>query len=734
MTLSVRIGFARALVALLAFAGAPALAEDSALGFERTPPRLSFTDGDVSYWRPGASDWSDARVNTALAAGDELSTGPGANLELQVGSRAWVRAGEATQLGLTSLEPDFLQLKLTTGTTSLDLRELGAGHTLEIDTPNAGFTIERPGFYRVEVANDATTFTTRRGGRATVATTGGLPSAIAANEQLVVTGADAPVLASFGAPALDDWDRWNYSRAEQQANPASARYVPAGVYGADDLDRYGGWRTVPTYGAVWVPRVVVGWTPYSTGSWVADPYYGWTWVDDAPWGWAPFHYGRWVYVGGYWAWSPGPRVVRAYYAPALVAFYGSSNFSIGVSFGAAPYTGWVALGWGEPIVPWWGPRGCRGQARWAGWSGPRVVNNVVVNNTFVNVNQIRRYEHADRQGAFVAVERNRFGRGNVREARVSNFDRSQLRPVRGGDMGVRSERSTRVSADHRREAPAREVRERRVVTRRAALEPGMRDPTRAGTRDARQPQARERSAVEATPRQDRADRARRSSAPPTRMARAAESEQRRSVSERAPMARGDARGSARGRERAAAPLPAPAARSREARGSGVQERASRGERGAEPRVPAPGRRSETRAPENRRPEARGPQRGSTREASPQAPRASGSPPRERSRPQGRAERPTRERQGSVAPREQREAPRTREVSPEPAPRSYGEGARSQRFEQPARSENQQRPARRERDAAPQSVPAPSNSGPGQGSGSGDGGGRRGNDGWRSRRG
>ena len=69
--------------------------------------------------------------------------------------------------------------------------------------------------------------------------------------------------------------------------------------------------------------------------------------------------------------AAGPRVVRPYYSPALVAFYGGSNFSVGVSFGGAPYAGWVALGWGEPVVPWWGPRGCRGQVRWAGWGGPR---------------------------------------------------------------------------------------------------------------------------------------------------------------------------------------------------------------------------------------------------------------------------------------------------------------------------------------------------------------------------
>jgi len=61
---------------LLGSAGARA-EDDEALGFERTPPRLSFLDGEVSYFRPGADDWTTAVVNTAPAPGDELATGAG---------------------------------------------------------------------------------------------------------------------------------------------------------------------------------------------------------------------------------------------------------------------------------------------------------------------------------------------------------------------------------------------------------------------------------------------------------------------------------------------------------------------------------------------------------------------------------------------------------------------------------------------------------------------------------
>ncbi|HSD61510.1 MAG TPA: hypothetical protein VLC55_11725, partial [Burkholderiales bacterium] len=82
---------------------------------DQTPPRLSFIEGQASFWRPGAEDWAPAQVNTPLWPGDALYTDQRANLEIQVGARAFVRVAEKTQLGLVNLEPDLLQLQLTTG-------------------------------------------------------------------------------------------------------------------------------------------------------------------------------------------------------------------------------------------------------------------------------------------------------------------------------------------------------------------------------------------------------------------------------------------------------------------------------------------------------------------------------------------------------------------------------------------------------------------------------------------
>ena len=88
------IGFLLALGVLTAVAPTAQAADaptPEQAAIDQTPPRLSFVDGQVSFWRPGAQDWAQAQVNTPLAPGDQLATGSPGNLELQTGVRAFVR-------------------------------------------------------------------------------------------------------------------------------------------------------------------------------------------------------------------------------------------------------------------------------------------------------------------------------------------------------------------------------------------------------------------------------------------------------------------------------------------------------------------------------------------------------------------------------------------------------------------------------------------------------------------
>jgi hypothetical protein len=434
-----------------------------------SPLRLSYLEGDISFSRLGAEDWVEAQINTPLAAGDALYVGTDGNLELQMGSRAFVRADDDTQLTLVNQTADFIQFKITSGRVSFDLRTLPTGFLVEVDTPNAVFTIDRPGYYRVDV-NGEVHFITRRGGRAMMVPAGGQAMSILPSEEIVVQGDDVALAKTYVAPELDRWDRWNYERTDGLVDAVSERYLPAGIAGASDLDHYGRWRVVADYGPVWVPNVISpGWVPYSTGRWVWDPYYQWTWIDDAPWGWAPFHYGRWVFLGGYWAWTPGPAVRYAVYAPALVAFFGvSPHLSVGISIGGSG-VGWVALSWGEPLTPWWGRTGFIGRPWWGGWHGPRVVNNVVIKQTtIVNVTNIT-YHNTRVNDAVVATTREHFGRGHVHDAPVRVTQTRELAHVRGA-LPVKPGPASLVAGARKGIRPPESVLSRPVVSTRPPRE------------------------------------------------------------------------------------------------------------------------------------------------------------------------------------------------------------------------------------------------------------------------
>ena len=91
-----------------------------------------------------------------------------------------------------AVDPDLVQLKVTSGHVTVDAKRMPQGRAIEIDTPGAAFTIDQPGYYRSDVDDQRTTFLTRRGGRASVVP--GKAGVGAANDTL-------PVQSSTGAPS-----------------------------------------------------------------------------------------------------------------------------------------------------------------------------------------------------------------------------------------------------------------------------------------------------------------------------------------------------------------------------------------------------------------------------------------------------------------------------------------------------------------------------------------------------
>jgi len=324
--------------------GAPA--EDSQSEVPDRAARLQYVNGSVSIQPQGTGDWVTGTQNSTLTNSDNIWTDKESKAELNVGG-GLLRMGDESSLTLTNISNQQVQVELHQGTLNLHVRQLFGGEIYEVDTPNVAFTVQKSGDYRFDVdPNGDTTVVTVRKGEGD-ATGNGPAVRIKSNEQARFSNGTSLEHTVAEAPAYDGFDSWCGARNDREDHSLSAQYVAPGTIGSEDLDDYGVWNEVPEYGHIWVPRVAVGWSPYSTGHWAYVAPWGWTWVDDAPWGYAPFHYGRWVYTGGYWGWAPGPVYVRPVYAPALVAWFGGGGW--GVSFGF----GWCPLGWGEPFYPWY---------------------------------------------------------------------------------------------------------------------------------------------------------------------------------------------------------------------------------------------------------------------------------------------------------------------------------------------------------------------------------------------
>ena len=335
--------------------------------------RLSLINGEVSVKRGDSGEWVAGVINAPLLSDDRIGTGPNTRTEIQFDSSDVVRLGANAELHLTQLEYTRNQMELARGVMTFRMLR-NTDMNAEIDTPSVSVRPSRQGSYRISVNDAGETEITARGGDVEVFTPRGSQWVRVGQTMMARGSAADPEFQIVVAGGPDEWDRWCDSRDRLMMQSNSSRYVPSGVYGAEDLDNYGNWVNVPDYGNVWQPTVGPDWGPYHAGRWVWEDWYGWTWVSYDPWGWAPYHYGRWFHHDRFgWCWYPGVIGVRHYWSPALVGFFGFGGGGFGFGFGFGN-VGWVPLAPYEVFHPWWG-RGFYGR----GFNQVNITNINVTN-------------------------------------------------------------------------------------------------------------------------------------------------------------------------------------------------------------------------------------------------------------------------------------------------------------------------------------------------------------------
>jgi len=393
---------------MLALAGSATLAlagGAQAQGADLDPPgrvaRLAEVNGQVWIYSPDGGEWVSAARNQPLTTGDRLATDAGARAEMQIGSTS-VRLDGSSELEVVQLDDEHVALDLHDGSAIARVRDPGGAGQLELTTDEGRFVALRTGTYRLDRNNGRSDITVYSGQARYEGPNSGLPVEAGQRAEFWIDSGGVAQYSTL-SPINDAFAGWSNDRDRRFVGAVAERYVSPEMTGAAELDAYGRWEQTPDYGSVWIPTTVaVDWAPYSQGHWAWVRPWGWTWVDDAPWGFAPFHYGRWVYLRNNWCWTPGVRVARPVYAPALVGWVGGARGNVSVTIGGGPAVGWFPLAPREVYVPSYrvSPRYARNV------NITNVTNVTVINNVFANPQGPREFENRRFPRAITVVPAN----------------------------------------------------------------------------------------------------------------------------------------------------------------------------------------------------------------------------------------------------------------------------------------------------------------------------------------
>jgi FecR protein len=276
--------------------------------------RLSYVQGKVSIEQGGQTQFDQAQANMPLLAGYTLSTGGDGQAEIEFTDGSVARLTPQSRMTLiqlaangTSAETTEVELLSGLGYFELNTRY---GQQYRVRFKDAVVNPEQNSIFRIDL--DTTPELAVFTGTVHAKVDGGFDQSLAHGTMLQLGNGSSGVQVS-SMLRQETWDQWNQDRDDEIAREARQQTDARASSGAqnepgwDDLDYYGNWYPMQSYGNVWVPNgQPQGWDPYANGYWANYPDWGYTWISAYPWGWLPYHCGAWNYWGGFgWGWVPG---------------------------------------------------------------------------------------------------------------------------------------------------------------------------------------------------------------------------------------------------------------------------------------------------------------------------------------------------------------------------------------------------------------------------------------------
>lgn len=271
--------------------------------------RLARMEGTAQLLRDGEKDWEDATLNILIAEGDQIKTDDNSYLDVQFDNGMNLKIDgntvvEFTDLGKDESSNEKTSIYVTSGVARITVpRYYSAEKRFYVETPDcfASFAEESKGEIEVASAQSKVTAYT---GRAEVSGDKGQVSLLA-GEYTLVSKDSAPFSPEQAGAPGGSFNQWCSAQEQGEQTVANSQYAPY-IDNSGELDSYGRWVNVASYGWCWRPRVHFGWRPYLDGHWSYAASFGWVWTSDEDWGWIPYHYGSWAYVWPEgWVWVPG---------------------------------------------------------------------------------------------------------------------------------------------------------------------------------------------------------------------------------------------------------------------------------------------------------------------------------------------------------------------------------------------------------------------------------------------